>query len=106
MAKFLDTKDIISSVQRILKNAKERIILISPYIDFDKRDKTLIEEQNKNKVYITIINGKKKNQLKFGSDIKNWIKSMDYVKHIFHKEKKKGSIQLFPVEFLCPPKLY
>jgi phosphatidylserine/phosphatidylglycerophosphate/cardiolipin synthase-like enzyme len=86
MAKFLDTKDIISSVQRILKNAKERIILISPYIDFDKRDKTLIEEQNKNKVYITIINGKKKNQLKFGSDIKNWIKSMDYVKHIFHKE--------------------
>lgn len=86
MAKFLDTKDIISSVQKILKNAKERVILISPYIDFDKRDKTLIEEKNENHVYVTIINGKKKKQLKFDNEIKSWIKSMDYVNHIFQKD--------------------
>jgi len=86
MAKFLDTKDIISSVQQILKNAKERVILISPYIDFDSRDKILIEEKNENKIYVTIINGKKKNQLKFDTGIKNWIDSMDYVNYIFHKD--------------------
>lgn len=86
MAKFLDTKDIISSVQKILKNAKERVILISPYIDFDKRDKILIEEKNENKIYVTIVNGKKKSQLKFDSGIKNWIDSMDYVNYIFHKD--------------------
>ena len=86
MAKFLDTKDIISSIQNILKNAKERVILISPYIDFDKREKELIEENNGNQVYVTIIYGKKKKQLKFNSGIKDWIKPMAYVKCIFHKD--------------------
>lgn len=86
MAKFLDTKDIISSVQKILKNAKERVILISPYIDFDKRDRSLIEEKNEDHVYVTIINGKKKKQFKFDSETKRWIKSMDYVNHIFHQD--------------------
>jgi len=45
MAKFLDTMEITSAIQRILKNAKEKAVLISPYVDFDPRYKSLIKEK-------------------------------------------------------------
>ncbi len=86
MAKFLDTMEIISSIQRILKNAKEFVILISPYVDFDPRYKLLIKEKNDEHIPITLIWGKKKKQFKFNQDEKDWIKSMEFVDNIFCKE--------------------
>jgi phosphatidylserine/phosphatidylglycerophosphate/cardiolipin synthase-like enzyme len=86
MAKFLDTMEITSSLQRILKNAKEWVILISPYIDICQRYKSLIQEKNEEHVSVTIVWGKKKKQFKFDSEIKNWIKSMEFAEDIFYKD--------------------
>jgi len=86
MAKFLDTQNITAAIGNIIKKANERVILISPYIDFDKRYKLLIEEKNNDGVYVTIVSGKKEKQLKFNDEIKKWIKSMKYINHIFQKE--------------------
>jgi len=86
MAKFLDTMEITSSLQRILKNAKDKVVLISPYIDICSRYKSLIEEKNENHVQVYIVWGKKKKQFKFNNEIKDWIKSMDYVEEIFNKD--------------------
>ena len=86
MAKFLDTKDIISAIQKILKNAKEEVVLISPYIDFDERYKQLIREKNDEHISVTLVWGKKKSQFKFGSQERDWIKSMEFVDVIFYKE--------------------
>ncbi len=64
MAKFLDTMEITSAIQRILKNAKERVVLISPYIDFDQRYKLLIKEKNDEHVPVTLVWGKNKKLFK------------------------------------------
>ena len=86
MAKFLDTMEINSTIGRILKNAKEKVVLISPYIDLDKRYKLLIQEKNDDHVHVTIVYGKKKKQFKFDNETKNWIKSMDFVEDVFRKD--------------------
>ena len=86
MAKFLDTKDIISAIQRILKNAKEEVILISPYIDFDPRYKLLIKEKNDENIPVMLVWGKKKKQFKFSGEEKEWIKTMPFIDGIFYEE--------------------
>ena len=86
MAKFLDTLEITSALQRILKNAREKVILISPYIDISPRYKLLIQEKNDEHVPVIVVWGKKKDQFKFNDKTKDWIKSMDSVKEIYHKE--------------------
>ena len=86
MAKFLDTMEITSSLQRILKNAKDKVVLISPYIDICSRYKSLIEEKNENHIQVYIVWGKKKKQFKFDNETKDWIKSMDFVEETFNKD--------------------
>lgn len=86
MAKFLDTMEITSSIQRILKSANEMVVLISPYIDFDPRYKSLIEEKNEEHVQVRIVWGKKKKQFKFDDDVKKWLKSMEFVSQTFCKK--------------------
>lgn len=70
----------------ILKNAKEWVILVSPYIDICQRYKSLIQEKSEDNIPVTIIWGKKKKQLKFDSETKDWIKSMKSVKDVFYKD--------------------
>jgi hypothetical protein len=86
MANFLDTMEITSAIQRILKNAKEKVVLISPYVDFDPRYKSLIKEKNDEHIPVTLVWGKKKKQFKFSGEEKDWIKSMEFVDDIFCKE--------------------
>ena len=86
MAKFLDTMEITSAIQRILKNAKEKVVLISPYVDFDPRYKLLIKEKNDEHIPVTLVWGKKNKQFKFSGEEKDWIKSMEFVDDIFCKE--------------------
>lgn len=86
MAKFLDTMEITSSIGRILKNAKDKVILVSPYIDICSRYKSLIEEKNEDHVQVILVWGKKKKQLKFDNEAKKWIKSMDFVDEIYYKD--------------------
>lgn len=83
MAKFLGTFEIISAIEGIIKNAKQRVFIISPYIDFNDRYKLLIEEKNEQKIPVVIVWGKKKKQLKID---KQWIDSFEFVKGHFLKD--------------------
>jgi len=79
MAKFLVTKGISYYLEELVKNAKERLILVSPYIKMDKKLKELIEEQNRLKLDIRIIYGKSDLQ----PDEDAWFKSIQSVRLSF-----------------------
>lgn len=81
MAKFLDTTGVSDNLTKIIKNANDRLILISPYLKISDRLKDLIQDKNIFKIDIRIIYGK--NEL--NPDQINWLKSMNYVKTSFCK---------------------
>ena len=65
----------------MIMNAKERLILISPYLKICDKFKELIEDQNMMKIDIRIIYGKSDLQ----PEENNWLKQLLYVKTSFYK---------------------
>jgi len=59
MAEFLDTTAISYHLERLLKTAKRRIVLISPYLKLRPRVRQLIEDAARIGVQIQIVYGKK-----------------------------------------------
>jgi phosphatidylserine/phosphatidylglycerophosphate/cardiolipin synthase-like enzyme len=59
MAEFLDTTAISYQLERLLKTAKRRILLISPYLKLRPRVRELIEDAARIGVEIQIVYGKK-----------------------------------------------
>jgi hypothetical protein len=59
MAEFLDTTAISYQLERLLKTAKRRIVLISPYLKLRPRVRELIEDAARLGVQIQIVYGKK-----------------------------------------------
>ncbi|MEY2508681.1 MAG: hypothetical protein QOH01_3010 [Verrucomicrobiota bacterium] len=59
MAEFLDTTAISYQLERLLKTAKRRIVLISPYVKLRPRVRELIEDAARLGVQIQIVYGKK-----------------------------------------------
>lgn len=59
MAEFLDTTATSYHIERLLKGARERIVLISPYLKFRPRIRELIEDAAHRKVEVQIVYGKK-----------------------------------------------
>jgi hypothetical protein len=59
MAEFLDTTAISYQLERLLKTAKRRILLISPYLRLRPRVRELIEDAGRIGVEIQIVYGKK-----------------------------------------------
>ena len=58
MAKFLNTSATNFFLEELIKNAKERLILISPYLRLNDRIKELLEDKNRLKIDIRIVYGK------------------------------------------------
>jgi phosphatidylserine/phosphatidylglycerophosphate/cardiolipin synthase-like enzyme len=58
MAEFLDTTAISYNLERLLKTAQERIILISPYLKFRPRIRELIEDARCRKIRVQVVYGK------------------------------------------------
>jgi hypothetical protein len=81
MAKFLDTTGISYHLGQIIKNANERIVLISPYLKINDRIKELLEDKDSLKIDIRVIYGK--NELQ--PEENNWLKSMKSIKTSFCK---------------------
>ena len=79
MAKFLNTSGINYFLEELIKNAYERLILISPFLKFNSKIKELIEDKNRLKIDIRIIYGK--NELH--PDEMSWLKSLNYVRTSF-----------------------
>ena len=76
MAKFLDTFGISSELAQIIKGAKDKLILISPYLQIGDKFKEMLEDQDKLKLDIRIIYRENKLQ----PQENNWLKSLKSVK--------------------------
>lgn len=58
MAKFLDTAGVSYHLQELIKNTRERLILISPYLDVNDRIRQLLEDKDRLKIDVRVIYGK------------------------------------------------
>ncbi|MEX1002512.1 MAG: phospholipase D family protein [Crocinitomicaceae bacterium] len=71
MAKFLNTTGVSYHLEELIKNTNDRLILISPYLQFHKRVKDHLENLNIRKKDIRIIYRENKLQL----EESNWLES-------------------------------
>ena len=81
MAKFLNTSATNFFLEELIKNAKERLILISPYLRLNDHIKELLEDKDRLKIDVRIVYSK--------SDLHpeeiKWIQKLDYVRLSFCK---------------------
>ena len=76
MAKFLDTTGVSNELAQIIKSAKEKLILKSPYLQIGDRFKEMLEDQDRLKLDIRIIYRESKLQ----PQENNWLKSLKFVR--------------------------
>jgi phosphatidylserine/phosphatidylglycerophosphate/cardiolipin synthase-like enzyme len=81
MAKFLNTSAINYFLEDLIKNAKDRLILISPFLKLNDRIKELLEDKNRLKIDVRIVYGKSELQ---PQEI-NWLKGLTYVRTSYCK---------------------
>ena len=56
MAKFLNTSGTTYYLEELIKNAQERLYLISPYLKLNDRVKELLEDKDRMKIDVRISN--------------------------------------------------
>ena len=71
MAKFLNTSGVSYYLEELIKNTRDRLILISPYLQFHKRIKDNLENLHLQKIDIRIIYRENKLQV----EENNWLES-------------------------------
>jgi hypothetical protein len=81
MAKFLTTSGITFHLEGLIKGAKEKLILISPYLKINERIRQLMEDKDRDKIDIRVVYGK--NDLQ--PEENNWLKSKASVRSSFCK---------------------
>ena len=81
MAKFLNTSATNFFLEELIKNAKERLILISPYLRLNDRIKELLEDKDRLKIDIRIVYGKSD----LHPDEIKWMQKLDFVRLSFCK---------------------
>ena len=81
MAKFLNTSGTNFFLEELIKNAKERLILISPYLRVNDRIKELLEDKDRLKIDIRIVYGKSD----LHPDEIKWMQKLDFVRLSFCK---------------------
>ena len=81
MAEFLTTADISARLQKIIKEAEEYLVLISPYLKVNSRVREFLEQKSRSKTHIRIIYGKRELQ----PEEREWIDSLDTVELLFRE---------------------
>ena len=81
MAKFLNTSATNYFLEELIKNAKDRLILISPFLKLNDRMKELLADKNRLKIDVRIIYGKSELQ----PEEINWLKELTYIRTSFCK---------------------
>ena len=81
MAKFLNTTATNYYLEELIKNASERLILISPYLKINDRIKELLEDKNRLKIDVRIVYGKSELQ---PAEI-NWLNKLPFIRTSFCK---------------------
>ena len=81
MAKFLNSSGTTYHLKELIKNASDRLIIISPYLKLNDRIKELLEDRNRLKIDIRIVYGK--NDLQ--PEEINWLKNLTFIRTSFCK---------------------
>lgn len=81
MAKFLNTSGTTYHLEELIKKAVDRLVLISPYLQFNERIKELLEDKNRLKIDIRIVYGKSE----LSPQEINWLKELTFVRTSFCK---------------------
>lgn len=81
MAKFLNTSATNYFLEELIKDAKDRLILISPFLKLNDRIKELLSDKNRLKIDVRIVYGKSELQ----PEEINWLNELTYVRTSFCK---------------------
>ena len=81
MAKFLNTSATNYFLEELIKNAKDRLILISPFLKLNDRMKELLTDKNRMKIDVRIVYGKSELQ----PEEINWLTELTYIRTSFCK---------------------
>jgi hypothetical protein len=76
LAEFLTTSGVTYNLERIIKEAKERLVLVSPYLKINERLRQMLEDQDRYKIDIRVVYGK--NDLQPAEN--NWLRSMQSIR--------------------------
>ena len=58
MPKFLVTSGVSYHLEELIKNATERLVIISPYLRVNERIKELLEDKDRLKIDVRVVYGK------------------------------------------------
>jgi len=81
MAKFLNTSATNYFLEELIKDAKDRLYLISPFLKLNDRMKELLADKNRMKIDVRIVYGKSELQ----PEEINWLKELTYIRTSFCK---------------------
>lgn len=81
MAKFLNTSATNYFLEELIKDATDRLILISPFLKLNDRIKELLADKNRLKIDVRIVYGKSELQ----PEEINWLKELTYIRTSFCK---------------------
>ena len=81
MAKFLNTSATNYFLEELIKTARDRLILISPFLKLNDRMKELLADKNRLKIDVRIVYGKSELQ----PEEINWLKELTYIRTSFCK---------------------
>lgn len=81
MAKFLNTSATNYFLEELIKNAKDRLILISPFLRLNDRIKELLEDKNRLKIDVRVVYGK--SELQPGEI--SWLTELSYLRTSYCK---------------------
>jgi len=81
VAKFLNTSATNYFLEELIKDAKDRLILISPYLKLNDRVKELLADKNRLKIDVRIVYGKSELQ---PAEI-SWLREQTYIRTSFCK---------------------
>lgn len=81
MAKFLNTSATNYFLEEMIKEATDRLILISPYLKLNDRMKELLSDKNRLKIDVRIVYGKSE----LHPDEISWLRELTYVRTSFCK---------------------
>ncbi|HRK67437.1 MAG TPA: phospholipase D family protein [Hyphomonas sp.] len=81
MAKFLNTSATNYFLEELIKTAKDRLVLISPFLKLNDRIKELLSDKNRLKIDVRIVYGKSELQ----PEEISWLRELTYIRTSFCK---------------------
>ena len=79
MAKFLNTSATNYYLEELIKQTRERLIIISPFLKFNDRIKELLTDKDRMKIDVRLVYGKSE----LAPQETNWLRSLEFVRTSF-----------------------